>query len=257
MHARSALSLRVRYCYDHDANKEGPMILSNNTDLHLITVNLEELRPTQITVGFREVNTKRDHWKTLDKKGRAAAIDNHWFPAVLGPKGRYFVVDHHHLGLAWLHEGVPSARVTVIKDLSWLDPTIFWRMMEHNQWVHPFNAAGERCDYEALPKQLSGLADDPYRSLAGELRIAGGYAKDTTPFSEFLWADYLRRKVKATQVQKDFDKALDDALAHAHDPEARYLPGWSGVVPPAAGAGAAAGAVAKDAAADKGKGKKS
>ncbi|MCG5072923.1 chromosome partitioning protein ParB [Paraburkholderia sp. RG36] len=225
--------------------------MSSNTDLHLITVKLEELRPTQITVGFREVDLKRAHWKSLDKKGRVAAIDNHWFPAVLGPKQRYYVVDHHHLGLAWLNEGVPSARVTVIKDLSWLDPTIFWRMMEHNQWVHPFDAQGQRCDYAALPKQLTGLADDPYRSLAGELRGAGGYAKDTTPFSEFLWADYLRLKVDSARVQKDFNKALADALAHAHDPDARYLPGWSGVVP-VASAPAATSATASG----KGKSKK-
>ena len=211
-----------------------------NTDLHLITVKLDELRPTQITVGFREVNAKRAHWQALDKKGRAAAIDSHWFPAVLGPKSRYYVVDHHHLGRAWLEESVESVRVTVLKDLSWLEPTIFWRMMEHNQWVHPFDAAGERCEFEQLPKQLLGLADDPYRSLAGELRTSGGYAKDITPFSEFLWADYLRRKVSETRLRKDFDTALADALSHAHDPEARYLPGWSGVVPAAAPAPAPA-----------------
>jgi hypothetical protein len=103
--------------------------------------------------------------------------------------------------------------------------------MEHGQWVHPFNGAGERCDYAELPKQLSDLTDDPYRSLAGELRVKGGYAKDTTPFSEFLWADYLRLKIPASHVRKNFDDALNDALAHAHDPDARYLPGWSGVVP--------------------------
>jgi len=215
------------------------MILAN-TDLHLITVQLEDLRPTQLTVGLREVSAKREHWTSLDKKGRAAAIDSHWFPAVLGPKGRYYVVDHHHLGLAWLHEGVQSARVTVLKDLSWLEPVLFWRMMEHNQWVHPFDAAGERRDFADLPKQLTGLADDPYRSLAGELRTAGGFAKDTTPFSEFLWADYLRIKVSAASLRKNFDKALTDALAHAHDPDARYLPGWSGVVPAPASAPAPA-----------------
>lgn len=29
---------------------------------------------------------------------------------------------------------------------------------------------------------VTDLVDDPFRSLAGELRFAGGYAKDTTPF---------------------------------------------------------------------------
>jgi hypothetical protein len=42
-----------------------------------------------------------------------------------------------------------------------------------------------------LPKTVAGLIDDPFRSLAGELRRAGGFAKDTTPFSEFLWADFF------------------------------------------------------------------
>jgi hypothetical protein len=230
------------------------MILPN-IDLHLVTVQLEDLRPTQVTVGYREVDAKRKHWVALDKKKRAAAIESHWFPAVLGPKGRYYVVDHHHLGLAWLKEGVDSARVTVIKDLSWIDPALFWRVMEHCQWVHPFDASGNRCDYDNLPKQLTGLTDDPYRSLAGELRVAGGFAKDTAPFSEFLWADYLRLKISATRVRKDFDSALADALAHAHDPQARFLPGWSGVVPPN-GANGASGASGAAAPAPSGKSKK-
>jgi hypothetical protein len=42
-------------------------------------------------------------------------------------------------------------------------------------------------------------------------RLAGGYAKDTTPFSEFLWADFLRRRMKRQNVEKDFDAALEEA----------------------------------------------
>ncbi len=201
-----------------------------NHDLHLVSVKLAEMRPTQMTVGFREVTDKRSRWETLGKKERVMAIDSHWFPAVLGPKKRFYVVDHHHLGLALMHEGESVAKVMMIKDLSWLDETIFWRMMEHNQWVHPFDAQGERKDYAALPKQFTGLADDPYRSLAGELRRVGGFAKDTTPFSEFLWADYLRPRVPADRIRKNFTKALGDAKTHAHDEAARYLPGWSGLV---------------------------
>jgi hypothetical protein len=53
-------------------------------------------------------------------------------------------------------------------------------MMEHDQWVHPFGADGSRYDYEHLPKIVTELADDPYRSLAGELRRVGGFAKDAT-----------------------------------------------------------------------------
>ncbi|RFU49235.1 ParB-like protein [Paraburkholderia sp. DHOC27] len=200
-----------------------------NSDVHLVPAALADLRPTQMTVGYREVIQKREHWKTLGKKARAAEIDAHSFPAVLGPEQRYYIVDHHHLGLALFEEGVKEVKVMMLKDLSWLDSTIFWRMMEHNQWVHPFGADGSRYDYAHLPKVVTGLADDPYRSLAGELRRTGGFAKDATPFSEFLWADFLRPRISQSKLAKNFSKALDAANALAHTAEARYLPGWSGV----------------------------
>lgn len=202
-------------------------------DVRLISAKLETLRPTQITVGYHEVRAKRAHWRSLGKKARGEAITTHWFPAVLGPGGRHFVVDHHHLGLALIEEGVSDVQIMVLRDLSWLDSVIFWRMMEHYQWVHPFGPDGTRHDYARLPQKLSELVDDPYRSLAGELRRLGGYAKDMTPFSEFLWADYLRSKIPEKRVRKDFDKALAQALDLSHDADARYLPGWSGEWPAA------------------------
>jgi hypothetical protein len=75
---------------------------------------------------------------------------------------------------------------------------------------------------------LKGLVDDPYRGLAGELRRAGGCAKEPAPFSEFLWADFLRDKVSAELLRNDFDAALQLAQAVAKTDEASYLPGWCG-----------------------------
>ena len=68
--------------------------------------------------------------------------------------------------------------------------------MDNRNWIHPFDAEGRRRHYRDIPKTFAELVDDPYRSLAGELRRAGGFAKDTTLYSEFLWADFLRRRVK-------------------------------------------------------------
>jgi hypothetical protein len=200
-----------------------------NSDIHLVSAKLAALRPTQMTVGYREVIQKRAHWQALGKKARTEAINSHWFPAVLGPEQQYYIVDHHHLGMALFEEGVKEVKVMPLKDLSWLDNSIFWRMMEHNQWVHPFGADGSRYDYEHLPRMVTGLTDDPYRSLAGELRRTGGFAKDATPFSEFLWADFLRPRIPEGKLQKNFAKALDLAKGLAHTAEARYLPGWSGM----------------------------
>lgn len=56
----------------------------------------------------------------------------------------------------------------------------------------------------------------------------GGFAKDTTPFSEFLWADFLRRQVSRKVVESDFDRAIEKAMAAARSKNAIYLPGWCG-----------------------------
>ena len=55
---------------------------------------------------------------------------------------------------------------------------------------------------------MKELRDDPFRTLAGELRRLQGYAKETIPFTEFLWADFLRRRMKRKLVEKNFRRAL-------------------------------------------------
>jgi len=96
--------------------------------------------------------------------------------------------------------------------------------------MHPYDAQGRRRHYDDIPRSVAELKDDPFRSLAGEVRRIGGYAKDTTPFSEFLWADFLRRRMKRKMLEKSFKDALKKALALAKTLDANYLPGWCGPV---------------------------
>jgi hypothetical protein len=103
--------------------------------------------------------------------------------------------------------------------------------MDNRSWLHPFDDKGRRCSYEDIPKSITDMVDDPFRSLAGELRRAGGFAKDTTPFSEFLWADFLRRRLKRKTVEQDFERAVEKALELAKSLDADYLPGWCGPAP--------------------------
>ena len=121
--------------------------------------------------------------------------------------------------------------MTVIANLSRLEGDAFWTVMDNRSWMHPFDAEGRRRPYSDIPKSVRDLIDDPFRSLAGELRRAGGFAKDTTPFSEFLWADFLRRRIKRKLVEEDFSRTIEKALQLARSAEAGYLPGWCGPVP--------------------------
>ena len=196
----------------------------------LVVGKLNALHPTQMTVGRREVAIKRREWSALKRKERKQLLKQHWFPVVIGPRHRSYIVDHHHFGLALQEEGIKTVWLMELKDLSWLEPRQFWAAMEFWQWVHPYGADGKRRDFDALPFRLQDMGDDPYRSLAGEVRRVGGFAKDITPYSEFLWAAYFREKVPRALLSKDFERAIQTAIKLAHDQDARYLPGWAGII---------------------------
>lgn len=195
----------------------------------LTPVSILSLRPTQMTVGMREVKEKRKRWREHKDKKRAQLLGKHMIPVVVGPDKKNYVIDHHHLAKA-LHEGEKDVLVSVVADLTMVDRKAFWVVLDNHRWVYPYDAKGERRDYSDLPKDVTGLKDDPFRSLAGELRRAGGFAKDTTPFSEFLWADFLRRRISRKTVDGDFDKAIEQALSLGKSKDAIYLPGWCGPV---------------------------
>jgi hypothetical protein len=196
-------------------------------------VPIRELRPTQMTVGYREVEQKRQDWRkraNAQANGEEGAefLGAHMIPVVLGPKNRRYILDHHHLCRALHEEGVEDILVNVVADLSSLSKSSLWVYLDNRSWCHPYDAEGRRRDFEDIPASVAKLSDDPYRSLAGELRRAGGFAKDTTPFSEFIWADFLRRRIKAKLVEDDFEAALKRAVAMASSKDADYLPGWCG-----------------------------
>ncbi|XYC96386.1 ParB-like protein [Pseudomonas sp. NMS19W] len=94
----------------------------------------------------------------------------------------------------------------------------------------PYDGRGVRRTFEAIPKSIADLQDDPYRSLAGRLRRAGGYAKDATPYSEFLWADFFRSRIASDQINDLSPKLQTKAMNLARSQEARYLPGWVGPI---------------------------
>jgi len=203
--------------------------MANVREPYVQPIPILSLRPTQMTVGMREVKEKRKRWREhKSEKKRAELLGKHMIPVVLGPDERYYVVDHHHLARALHEEGVKDILVTVIGNLSMVERDAFWGVMDNKRWVYPYDSKGERRHFKDIPKSVADLKDDPFRSLAGELRRAGGFAKDTTPFSEFLWADFLRRRLPRRTVDDDFEKALEKGLTMAKGHEAIYLPGWCG-----------------------------
>jgi hypothetical protein len=189
-----------------------------------------KLHPTQITVGMIEVHDKREHLSKLGHHERHGFLTAHPIPAVFGPGGHLYITDHHHLARALWEENIESGVFLVEADFTEMHPLAFWSEMDARHWVHPVDAQGKRHGVDALPHHVKGLVDDPYRSLAGYVRNAGGFEKTPTAFAEFLRADFFRHRVRIGPHREGFEAAVRTALTLAHGPEARPLPGF---VPPA------------------------
>jgi hypothetical protein len=187
---------------------------------------IHELHPTQLTVGMIEVLDKKKHLVSLTQKEQQAFMQAHPIPAVVGPAGKLYITDHHHLGRAALEAGVASGFFLVEADLSNYGLEDFWKEMDRNLWVHPLDEHGVRHYYPAIPYHLEKLVDDPYRSLAGYVRDAGGYLKTPTAFAEFVWADFFRRSIAVEDLKADFHAAVQSAVTLATGELAKGLPGF-------------------------------
>jgi hypothetical protein len=204
------------------------MAMINPVEPILHPVAIDELRPTQMTIGMHEVDRKRADWRDRSGAQGGEFLGEHLIPAVVGPGKIYWIVDHHHLARALHEEGVDNVLVTVIAKLDHLPKGRFYAFLDRHNWLHPYDDDGHRCDWKDIPRHIGKLANDPYRSLAGEVRRAGGYAKMPTPYCEFLWADFFRDRIERKLIEDKFSKALSKALDLARTPEASYLPGFAG-----------------------------
>jgi hypothetical protein len=75
--------------------------MASTRDPILKPIPILSLRPTQMTLGLREVKEKRKRWREhKSEKKRAELLGKHMIPVVLGPDEQHYVVDHHHLARA-------------------------------------------------------------------------------------------------------------------------------------------------------------
>ncbi len=190
---------------------------------------IKDLHPTQLAVGMEEVRGKENKFKKMSTSELDQYEKDNPEPTVAGPGGILYIIDHHHLARALSELRVTATYCVKTADFTGLSPEAFWQNMEAKKWVYMYdeNGNGPR-PYSELPATVDGLRDDPYRSLAGAVRKAGGYDKTDKPFAEFQWADFFRIKFERNIVENDFDKCVKKAVKIAKSHEAAALPGYSG-----------------------------
>jgi len=188
--------------------------------------NVLSLRPAQFVLGMREVEAKVKRIKSLNPKQLRKYINDHKVP-VVKMKGSLYIVDHHHFVRACWEAGIKKIHVRIINNRKPCCTDSFWRFMSENKWAYLIDQFGRGPnDPRLLPLDIRCMADDPYRSLAWAARESGGFDKITVPFSEFRWANYLRKKVSLDLVQNKFPTAVKKAVKICKHKSASHLPGF-------------------------------
>jgi hypothetical protein len=178
-----------------------------------------------------EVRVKEGALRKLSKM--AIEAEGHADPikVVKGPLGVLFITDHHHEARALADLNVSTSTCRIDEDFSNLDETQFWKTLERRKLVHLADGDGRSIEPPALPRTVTGMADDPFRSLAGILRKDRAYCKQKdVPFAEFAWADFLRNsgKITAVEINDRIAQARSNGLTLAASAAASGLPGYRG-----------------------------
>jgi len=201
-------------------------------------LNVTHVRPTQFSVGMQAVRCKQ---AKIEKKSKKKLVK--WLqkkkrrvPAVIGPDGRFYITDRHHMATA-LYRAQPSLDKTwtaddkrlmlhidynlyAIDDTTRLTMDQFWDNMSGTRYPNAMNDGVQRVwlydekgmhpmDPYLLPDNLGEMLDDIYRTLSRWVRKTCGYLKAGDPqcafvrtmgppplYLEFVWANYLRQAVR-------------------------------------------------------------
>jgi hypothetical protein len=192
------------------------------------TIRIDQLRPTQMTHGLREIRDKTRSYEALHGHELQMAIAEKPIPVVYGPMCVPFAIDHHHVATALWSAKIKSVPFLLVRDLSSLSEADFWLAMENNRWTYPYDAEGRRRPFSDMPEHVWALADDEFRSLSASVRDAGGYEKTNVPLEEFRWADLFRSRLRRPDNDDEFKALVKKAIGLAKSEVALGLPGYIG-----------------------------
>ncbi len=149
---------------------DGAFMSSHIREPVLHATPIVDLRPTQITVGMREVRA--------EAKGLARARPGGLRAVSRRPHG----ARRRRARRRTLPHRPPSpgarasrgGRAERVRDRSSptsasSTPTTFWNLMDFHGWTHPFDAKGRRRDYADLPKSIDGHEGRPLSLACGRI----------------------------------------------------------------------------------------
>lgn len=197
-------------------------------------LSVMSLKPTQFAVGFMEVKRKSNSINELSAKDQVSYLKKNPEPIVIGPRGEFYIIDHHHLARALYDSNVKDTFGIVLENWNNTNEEKFWEHMKAKNWVYLVDETGTKRTVQDLKniKSVKDLRDDPYRSLAGQTRckteskcVEGQWLKQAVPFIEFLWAEHFRNTPSVSSALKTYGQSNFDKVTQAASEEVRRLRG--------------------------------
>ncbi len=177
----------------------------------LLELPVRRLQPTQLCLGLAEVRARAIDFSRESPLERRRYLRSRPVPVAVSSAGEHWMIDRHHR-LRALLEVDPDATAfcSVVLELEGASRTHCLEELNRRGWLYLHDGAGQGPHApERLPPQLSGLDDDPYRSLVWKLRQEGLIrSQPLVPFLEFRWGAWLRRQDLPTFSSQDLQPAL-------------------------------------------------
>jgi hypothetical protein len=198
-------------------------------DSELLQVAIADLHPTQMCVGLAEVRSRQIDFSQESSKQRQRYLRGKPVPLARNGSGELWMVDRHHR-LRGLIELDPEAQAFgyVVLQLDSPDRHVMLEELRERGWLYLHDGRGlGPLAPSALPQRLTGLQDDPYRSLVWKLKKEGMIEPvPLIPFHEFRWGAWLRRRPLPPFSSSRLEPALPAARALVRSSAASHLAGW-------------------------------
>jgi hypothetical protein len=197
----------------------------------LLELPIASLHPTQMCVGLAEVLNRHRDFSAEKPEERRRYLNGKPVPLVRSGSGELWMVDRHHRLRGLLEvQANATAWGYVVLELATSDPAQVLTNLRDRGWLYLYNGRGQGpLEPKALPENLFGLEDDPFRSLVWKLKQEGVIASaPLIPFHEFRWGAWLRRRPMPPFSSLRLEAALPAARAYARSHAAAHLAGWKG-----------------------------
>ena len=197
----------------------------------LIKINISELHPTQLCVGFAEVESRKKEFKLMPENEIIKYLQSKPIPLIMNKKNTSWMLDRHHRLKAlieisnniycfgYLYEYINSNSDSETLDI------LFKKSL-----LHLYDERGNGpLTTSSLPNSLHALKDDPFRSLVWLLKQEGLISsRPKIPFNEFQWSRWLRKRPLPPFCSSNLNPALKSARKYVLSNGASHLPGWIG-----------------------------